>query len=150
MRSSWACPTLVRDDWKEQLTRAYVYWAPHPWLALTAEYLYERFERDSDFAKPARRPTSRGRTGCRCRIGLFHPSGFTRPAPGDLRRPGRGLRTRAAPSRRDDQFWVLDASIGYRLPRRWGLITLEGRNLLDEHFRFQDTDPPIRPSSPSG
>jgi outer membrane receptor protein involved in Fe transport len=37
-----------------------------------------------------------------------------------------------------DSFWVLDASIGYRLPKRLGLITLEGRNLLNEKFRYND------------
>jgi len=41
----------------------------------------------------------------------------------------------------EDQFWVVDASIGYRLPNRWGLVTLEARNLFDEDFRFQDTNP---------
>ncbi len=41
----------------------------------------------------------------------------------------------------DNQFWVVDASIGYRFPKRWGLITLEARNLFDEEFKFQDTDP---------
>ena len=35
---------------------------------------------------------------------------------------------------------VLDASLAYRLPRRWGILTLEARNLFDERFRFQDTD----------
>jgi outer membrane receptor for monomeric catechols len=41
----------------------------------------------------------------------------------------------------EDQFWVLDMSIGYRLPKRLGLITIEAKNLLDENFKFQDTDP---------
>jgi hypothetical protein len=40
-----------------------------------------------------------------------------------------------------DNFWVMDASISYRLPNRMGLITLVGKNLLDEEFKFQDTDP---------
>ena len=40
----------------------------------------------------------------------------------------------------DDQFWVVDASIVYRLPKRWGLITIEVRNLFDENFNFQDMD----------
>ena len=35
---------------------------------------------------------------------------------------------------------MLDASIGYRLPKRFGLITLEGRNLLDHRFRYNDND----------
>ena len=41
----------------------------------------------------------------------------------------------------DDQFWIVDASIGYRLPNRWGMLTIEGRNIFDEDFKFQDTDP---------
>jgi hypothetical protein len=47
------------------------------------------------------------------------------------------------PGSASDQFWVLDASIGYRLPRRLGLITLEVRNLLDEEFKFYEMDPTI-------
>ena len=31
----------------EQLGRAYAYWAPHPWIALTGEYLYEQLEKSS-------------------------------------------------------------------------------------------------------
>ena len=41
----------------------------------------------------------------------------------------------------DDQFWVLDGSIDYRLPRRLGVISLQVNNLLDEDFHFQDIDP---------
>jgi outer membrane receptor protein involved in Fe transport len=71
-------------------------------------------------------------------VGFYHPSGFT----------ARFLATYfdqsgtfGAPAEdKADNFWVLDASISYRLPRRWGLITLEGRNLLNERFHFQDTD----------
>jgi Tfp pilus assembly protein PilF len=44
-----------------------------------------------------------------------------------------------------DSFWLLDAIIGYRLPGRAGTISLEGRNLLDEEFRFQDVDVLVAP-----
>jgi outer membrane receptor protein involved in Fe transport len=40
----------------------------------------------------------------------------------------------------ESQFWVSDASLGYRLPRRWGLVSLTMKNLFDKTFRFQDTD----------
>ena len=36
---------------------------------------------------------------------------------------------------------VFDASIDFRLPNRRGSIELTAKNLLDEEFRFQDTDP---------
>jgi Tfp pilus assembly protein PilF len=37
-----------------------------------------------------------------------------------------------------DDFVLLDAIIAYRLPRRLGTISLQGRNLLDEEFQFQE------------
>ena len=40
-----------------------------------------------------------------------------------------------------DTFWLVDASIGYRLPKRYGLISVEAKNLFDKNFRFQDMDP---------
>ncbi len=35
-------------------------------------------------------------------------------------------------------FWTLDATVGYRLPRRYGTISLEGTNLTDEQFDFYE------------
>ena len=43
-----------------------------------------------------------------------------------------------------DQFWIFDASVGYRLPDRWGIVSIEARNLFDRSFQYQDTDP-VRP-----
>jgi outer membrane receptor protein involved in Fe transport len=45
----------------------------------------------------------------------------------------------------EDRFWILDASLGYRLPNRRGELSLNVDNLLDETFRFQDIDP-LNPS----
>ena len=39
------------------------------------------------------------------------------------------------------RFWVMDAFVGYRLPNRRGLLSLNADNLLDERFQFQDVDP---------
>jgi hypothetical protein len=35
-----------------------------------------------------------------------------------------------------DDFWIADALIGYRFPKRLGAIVLEGRNLTDREFEF--------------
>jgi len=43
-----ASVTVVqRLNWEERLGRAYLYWAPHPWLGLSGEYQYERFDREA-------------------------------------------------------------------------------------------------------
>jgi outer membrane receptor protein involved in Fe transport len=41
----------------------------------------------------------------------------------------------------DDQFWLFDAAISYRLPKRYGFITVGARNLFDKEFNYADTDP---------
>jgi outer membrane receptor protein involved in Fe transport len=130
-------PTVVRAEWKEQITRAYLYWTPTNWLVLGAEYLYEKFERDIDFANAGEKTDIRTHR-VPLSVGLYHPSGFSgRVQATYIDQQG----TFGVPAEsKGDTFWLLDASISYRLPRRWGIITLEGRNLLDEHFRFQDTD----------
>jgi hypothetical protein len=37
-------------------------------------------------------------------------------------------------------FFLLDAAIGYRIPKRYGILSLEARNILDEGFQFQDDE----------
>jgi outer membrane receptor protein involved in Fe transport len=128
-------------DWEERLVRAYLYWTPNNWMALSADYLYEDFERDSgDIDSPLfnKLETHRLPLG----ISFFHPDGFIIRfkttyvnQEGQFNDPFKGI----VPG--EDQFWVVDAGIGYRLPKRFGMITLEAKNLFDKEFRFQDTDP---------
>jgi hypothetical protein len=39
-----------------------------------------------------------------------------------------------------ESFWTVNASINYRLPKRYGFITIGGTNLFDQDFRFFDND----------
>ncbi len=39
-----------------------------------------------------------------------------------------------------DDFWTVDAAINYRLPKRFGFITVGATNLLDKKFKFFNTD----------
>jgi hypothetical protein len=136
-------PRTPEAPWNEHLGRAYLFWTPHPWLALRAEYLFERFERDERLPAGVRElDTHRVPLG----INFFHPSGlsasltttywnqegeFQSPLTGKIR-PGR------------DDFWLVDAAIGYRLPKRYGFITVGARNLFDKEFKFfDDSDNPI-------
>ena len=135
-------PQFRNTDWDEYLGRAYLYWAPHRWLATHAEYQYEKFDRGDEFSgieEIVELKTHRFQIGGR----FFHPGGFFAGMKttyiyqdGDFGDPA------VLPIVSDhDDFWVLDAGIGYRLPHRYGLITLEAKNILDEDFKFQDTDP---------
>ena len=101
------------------------------------EYLYEQLEKSSltfDFHELR---TQRIPIG----VSFFHPSGLTaRLRVTYVDQEGRFEdRSTGATSRGHDEFWVTDASVSYRLPKRFGLLSLEGGNLFDERFRFQDT-----------
>jgi outer membrane receptor protein involved in Fe transport len=132
----------VREtDREEQLGRAYVNWTLHPWVALSGEYQFERFEREPD-APGAENIVELETHRFPLGISFFHPLGFNaRLKATYIDQEGEFGSSIQGVEQKDDHFWTVDASIGYRLPRRWGLITLEGRNLFDEEFNFQDTDP---------
>jgi hypothetical protein len=130
-----------RYDWEEHQGRAYIYWAPDPRLALSADYLYEYQDRELhplDEVKTHRVPLS---------ASFFHPSGVFGKATGSyFAQSGQFFRIGQSPSTDtpesgSDRFWIFDASVGYRLPRRWGIVSIEGKNLFDRSFRYQDTDP---------
>lgn len=136
-------------DWEEHEGRAYLYWTPHPWLALSAEYLYELFNRDPQFVAGIRHvETHRFPLG----IGFFHPSGFSaRIKATYIKQEGEFQPQNVPPGvfeSGSDDFWVVDAGISYRLPKRLGIISLTAKNLLNKSFRYQDTDfvsPSIQP-----
>lgn len=134
----------IRRQHEDTSGRAYLYWTPTPRLALQADYQYERLVQSPElaldnFVEIRDHRFSLGGayfdpSGLRAAVtatfvdqnGSFTPFGS---APGDPGVPG------------SSSFWTLDAAIGYRLPERLGLITLSVRNLFDEDFQFQDTEP---------
>ena len=138
---------VKREDWHEYLARAYLFWTPHEWLALSTEYQYERFERVPDFGFGLKEATTHG-----VPLGLrfFHPSGLSFAVQatylhqdGDFQRKG-GVCCEPGTS----DFWVVDTAIGYRFPKRYGFLTIGAKNLFDRKFNYQETDfnnPTIQP-----
>jgi tetratricopeptide (TPR) repeat protein len=134
-------PETSEVDWKEQLGRAYLYWTPHPWFGLSAEYQYERFDREREFVAGIRNvKTHRVPIG----INFYHPSGFSAQLKATyINQEGRFQPQGSPPDTffpGEDQFCIVDASIGYRLPKRYGFITVGVKNLFNKSFKFQDTD----------
>jgi tetratricopeptide (TPR) repeat protein len=133
---------IEQADWKEELGRAYLYWTPWSWLALSAEYQYERFKRGPRPAFGVERiaevQTHRVPVG----ISVFHPLGFgARLQATYIDQDGEfvDLMEQIVPGH--DQFLIVDAAIRYRFPKRWGFLSIEARNLFDQGVNFQDTDP---------
>ena len=133
---------LETSDWEENIGRGYLYWAPHPWVVGSAEYLYEDWERGSDFpGLEAIRTLTTNRIGFG--VNFFHPSGmFARLKSTYADQEGEFWDDTLTSTRNEsDNFWVFDAAFGYRFPKRYGVFTFEMKNLFDEAIKFQDTDP---------
>jgi tetratricopeptide (TPR) repeat protein len=126
-------------DRSEQLGRSYAYWT-HSHLAVSAEYIVERFDRNA--GSSGRENILKLRTH-RLPLGIsyFNPDGWFGSCKASyVSQKGEFAALAFSPSG-EDSFWVLDASVGYRFPRRYGRLAFETKNLFDKHFQFQDTDP---------
>src|SRR5262249_33779211 len=125
------------EDRDEYLARAYLFWTPHPWLALKAEYSFEQLQSEGLLDQPKRLNTHRVPLG----IGFFHPSGFSASLRAMyVNQDGKNFILQSGEIRSgEDDFWTVDAAINYRLPKRYGLITVGATNLFDHKFQFFDT-----------
>lgn len=131
---------VVRVSWKERLARTYLFWTPHPWLALRAEYEFERDIRDSLITNGVRQMnTHRVPLG----ISFFHPSGLGAFLTGTYTNQAGKFESVRFPfpiQSGRDQFFTVDAGIRYRLPQRYGFVTLGAANLFDQQFKYFNTD----------
>ncbi|MBI5632284.1 MAG: TonB-dependent receptor [Nitrospirae bacterium] len=135
-------PPVSKDfDWKESFGRAYINYAPSKCIAFTAEYLYERFSRDPDsMPDVALLKTHRFPLG----INYNHPSGLKADLRATYVRQSGDIRASAtAPDLASvsSAFWIMDASVSYRLPKHMGMVSITGKNLLDKSFNYRDMDP---------
>ena len=134
-------------DWKESIGRLYVNWAPHPWLAVRGGYAYEKFDRDDQFSAGIREVKTQSVPSG---ISFFHPSGWSSGLNATFYNQDGEFQNKNDFSFQDgsDNFWVVDAAISYRLPKRYGFVSVGATNLFDEKFNYADTDvnnPRIQP-----
>jgi tetratricopeptide (TPR) repeat protein len=138
---------VKRSNWREYLTRPYLFWTPHEWVAFSAEYQYERFTRVPNFGFGLKEATThRVPAG----VKFFHPSGlgFTLRAT-YVHQDGKFQRRADVCCRPGtSDFWLVDTALSYRLPKRFGILSIGATNLLDRNFKYQETDfnnPTIQP-----
>ena len=133
-------------DWTEHLARTYLFWTPNPLVALRVEYQLERFRRDNLFISGMKNlDTHRVPLG----INFFHDSGLSAFFMATYyNQDGRFLNFSVGPQSGRDDFWTVDAGLRYRLPNRYGFLTVGATNLFDKRFKYFETDlnnPAIQP-----
>ena len=67
-------------------------------------------------------------------LSYFHPSGFF----GLVKTTYVNQRVELFTGKDHDDFVLVDVGIGYRLPKRYGIINLGVKNLFDTRFRFEE------------
>ncbi len=106
-------------------------------LALRLEYLNEQFKSEGATDLPRKLDTQR----LPLSLSFFHPSGFSAVVTGTyFNQEGVFVRIGGSVQSGSDQFWTLDLNLNYRLPKRYGFLSVGATNLLDEDFKFFDID----------
>jgi outer membrane receptor protein involved in Fe transport len=129
------------ESQNDDLYRAYAYWSFADNWAATAEFAFEDFGRSNFVASAAFVPDAIHTFSVPVAIEYFGSSGIFDGVFGRLGvtfvHQMLDFPSGVGPSR-DDSFALVDAAIGYRLPNRYGIVSLEARNLFDEKFHYQD------------
>ena len=131
--------SMSRKPGTEKSARSYFYWTPRPTVSFSARYEVGNFTADElspyyfTDMKLRRLPLEAryfGRSGLTAglRVSHYHQEGAFAPFRG-VSEPGQ------------DTFWTTDTTLGYRLPKRRGVLSLNVENLFDKDFRYQDIDP---------
>ena len=142
-------------DGQEKFYSGYLYWAPHPRWTVRGEYRFENTLVDGLSRLPPESELSpeAGKTSYHLKTisipfsvhyfsssGLFGKFGATYV---HQEVDKKGFVFNKRPFSDDDfigkdDFVLLDATVGYQLPNRWGLVSLEARNLLDTKFHYEE------------
>lgn len=110
-------------DTAENLRRAYLHWTPHARIAAGVSVESEDFNAEPDL--PAVETLL-----VPAQIGYFAPNGFHGTV-------GATLVHQDVENQGEDEFVLFDATLGYRLPRRYGVVRVGVSNLLDQKFNFR-------------
>ncbi len=131
--------TVQFEKRDERFHHAYLYWTPHASWAVKAELAYDRYTSAQGTATefdnlPEEVVTMSAPLG----LTYFHPRGFFAGVSGtyvdqEVRRAASSTQGQG-----QDRFFLVDAMLGYRFPKRFGLVSLGIKNLFGTRLRFQD------------
>lgn len=135
---------LTKKRQREHRDHGYIYWALNEQFSINFDINYETVNRElfdtTDLTpgsiKTLRMPLS---------VNYFAPNGiFTKITATNVHQTidkQTGLTIKGLqPTMREgaDDFWTIDAQFGYRLPKRWGIVSIGVKNLFDEKFNYQE------------
>ncbi len=126
------------DDQKENLHRLYLYWTPSERWAAQAALVYDKYEGEGLAVEFGPRPQEVETVSLPLSVSYFHPNGVFASVSGTFV-DQEVMRAEGSPfAAGQDDFFVVDLAVGYRLPKRRGILSIGVKNLFDEEFMYQD------------
>ncbi len=150
-------------DGLERLYFGYFYWTPHPQWTVSGEYRLDKVFVDGESRLPSDLAEIEGQssipgtyqvdtTSVPLIVRYFNPSGFFSEL--GMTYVHQKVDKTGFLSREDlksvagsEDFILLDAVIGYRLPKRRGIVSLAVRNLLDKKFHHEEISDLLSPET---
>jgi len=125
----------------EDAHRAYIYWTPYNTLSVTAEFQYDELDREISASTSLNEPRTLTTYKLPLSVKLHYPNGWSGSLTSTFYDQDVIQPLTVSTSRHDeDNFWISDARIGYRLAKRKGLINFEIRNLFDKNFKYYNAN----------
>jgi hypothetical protein len=116
----------------EELYRFYLNWIPLPKLAINTGFKFENY-RGYYYDSPVVAET----TSVPLEFRFFSTMGFFATLKGTYINQFFNLPQSPVDNFKSN-FYLVDAAVGYRFPKQYGLLSLEAKNLFDTHFKYVD------------
>jgi Tfp pilus assembly protein PilF len=116
---------------REDALSGYAYWLPDDRVSVAFEPSYLDFTRGATFDRMRL-------TELPISLRYFAPSGWRYGITAAWVEQDGAFDSQFDVVPGSDSFWMVDAIVAWRLPNRLGTISLEGTNLLNEEFQFQE------------
>lgn len=132
-------PIVNFENRNEELHSLYLYWIPTDRFAVKAEFAYDLYR--SDLGKATENgsvPEVVETFSAPITVSYFDTSGWFARLGGTFVHQQVGLAETAVQSQGNDSFFLVDIDVGYRFPKRWGLVSFGVKNLFDTRFQYQD------------
>jgi hypothetical protein len=129
----------ITEERKEQWNRLYVDWTPSYRVAVHTELVYDQYRSQSGISTEFDNLPEKVVTwSLPVKVNYFDPTGFFAGLGATYVDQSVQRSVNATQASGDDNFVVVDASIGYRFPKRLGILSLAVMNLFDTEFQYQD------------
>ncbi len=132
---------LKNFHYRGTLYHAYLYWTPNRYWSVSSDVELEKVYRPSNIAAGMFGDgnfTQLDTLIVPISVKFFHPSGFFVGLTGTYLTQDLTLPSTATFKQDNEKVLLLNVSMGYRFPKRRGVLTAEIQNITDQNYSFQN------------